>query len=64
MTRNTALALITRMDIDRELLACNRGMTPIDRLHLGELWDRVYVEDVLLDGYVIDATDHITKGTA
>ncbi len=50
MTRGTALALITRLDINRELATAGRPITTADRYQTNDLWDRVYIEDTLLGG--------------
>lgn len=47
MTRPTALALIRRMDINRELIHAGRPLTRVDQKATDELWDCALVEDVL-----------------
>lgn len=44
MTRDTALALILRIDIDAELLAAGRPLTRIDVDDAHELWQRARSE--------------------
>jgi hypothetical protein len=48
VTRATALELIRRMDINRELVAGGRPLTNTDSHATEELWDRATVEDILL----------------
>lgn len=48
MTRRTALELILRLDINRELQRAGRPLTTADQLQTQDLWNRVEVEDALL----------------
>jgi hypothetical protein len=46
MTRRTALELIRRMDIDRQLWAAGRIITVVDLQHVEELLRRARYEDL------------------
>jgi hypothetical protein len=62
MTLPTALALIRRLDINRELAAAGRPLTEADRRQTDDLWDRVYVEDVLQGERPLAASIHEHAG--